>query len=235
MMTVGTVGGSVQVTGPPVQVATGLRNPFGLTLDASGDLVVGDNGIDGAHVVDELSADALHVIPASQIGKQVYDFGFPGSYTSFATGAYVDGDPSATPPLVAFTPVPDANGVLQKSEGLSALAYAAPGSLPFVGSEGGEFVSFHGVFDAGGAANYDNALLYYDFASGNITPIVDAGNPAIGHIDGLIVEGNSLFLEEFSATGEVNGLSGLGGGAVYQFDFAAPEPATFCQPWAVWA
>jgi len=25
----------------------------------------------------------------------------------------------------------------------------------------------------------------------------------------------------------VNGLSGLGGGAVYQFDFAAPEPATF--------
>jgi hypothetical protein len=229
MMTVGTAGGLVQVDGAPVQVATGLRNPFGLTLDANGDLVIGDNGIDGAHAVDELSADALHAIPASQIGQQVFDFGFPGSYTLFGNGAYVNGDPGATPPLAVFTPMPDENGALQKSEGLSALAYVAPGAMPFVGTEGGEFISFHGVFDAGGAANYDNAVLYYDFASGGITPIVDAGNPAIGHIDGLLVEGSSLYMEEFSATGEVNGLSGLGGGDIYDFNlsYAAPEPGTF--------
>jgi hypothetical protein len=230
MMTVSTAGGSVQVTGAPTQVVSGVRNPWGLSLDASGDLVVGDNGIDGAHVVDELGADTLHVVPAGQIGSQVFDFGFPNTYTVFSDGSYVNGDPNAVPPLVAFTPVADANGALQKSEGLSAMAYAAPGSLPFVGSEGGEFIGFHGVFDAGGAANYDNALLYYDFASGQYEPILDAGNSAVGHIDGLLVDGHALLLEEFSSTGEVNGLSGLGGGAIYDFDFSsdyAPEPSTW--------
>jgi hypothetical protein len=118
---------------------------------------------------------------------------------------------------------------LQSSEGLSALAYVAPGAMPFVGAEGGEFISFHGVFDAGGAANYDDAVLYYDFASGEVIPIVDAGNPAIGHIDGLLVEGSALYMEEFTQTGEVNGLSGLGGGDIYEFNlsYAAPEPGTF--------
>jgi hypothetical protein len=182
--------------------------------------------------VDELSADTLHLIPKDQIGKQVYDFGFPGSYTSFATGAWINGDPNAVQPLVASTPVLNGSGAAQKSEGLSAMAFAATGSLPFVGPEGGEFVSFHGVFDAGGAANYDNSLLYYDFASGRVIPILNAGTLGVGHIDGVLVDGHSLLLEEFSVTGEVNGLSGLNGGRIYDFNFSAdyppaPEPNTF--------
>ncbi len=58
-MVVNPSGGQVQLVSGPVQIATGLRNPFGLSLDSLGDLVIGDNGIDGPHVVNQLSADTL--------------------------------------------------------------------------------------------------------------------------------------------------------------------------------
>jgi hypothetical protein len=229
-MVVDPTGGQVQVVSAPVQVATGLRNPFGLSLDSLGDLVIGDNGIDGPHVVNQTGADTLDLIPAALIGTQVFDFGFPHSYVDFATGLYVSGDPNATAPLTAFRPVPDSNGVLQSSEGLAGMAYAAPGSLPFVGPDGGEIVVFHGVFDAGGSANYDNAVEYYDFASGLYYPILDAGAPGVGHIDSVAINGHVLYLGEMTSTGLVNGLAGLGGGDIYAFDFSAastPEPSTW--------
>ena len=214
----------------PYLSPTGLRNAFGISLDSLGDLVIGDNGIDGAHTVNQLGADTLDLIPAAQIGTKVFDFGFPDSYVSFATGQYISGDPKATAPMVAFRSVEDSMGDLQSAEGLSDMAYAAPGSLPFVGVDGGEVIGFHGVFDAGGANNYDNALLYYDFASGNYFPILDAGAAGVGHIDSVAIDGHVLYLGEMSSTGLVNGLAGLGGGDIYAFDFsgaAAPEPSTW--------
>jgi hypothetical protein len=222
--------GHVQLVSGPVQIATGLRNPFGLSLDSLGDLVIGDNGIDGPHVVNQLGADTLDVIPAAMIGTQVFDFGFPNSYVEFATGNHVSGDPGSTAPLTAFIPVADSMGHLQSSEGISAMAYAAPGSLPFVGAEGGEVIGFHGVFDAGGSANYDNALEYYDFASGKYFPILDAGTAGVGHFDSVTIDGHALYLGDMSSIGTVNDLSGLGHGAVYEFDFSAasaPEPSTW--------
>ena len=229
-MVVDPTGGQVQIVSAPVQIATGLRNPFGLSFDSLGDLIIGDNGIDGAHPVNELGADTLDLIPADLIGTQLFDFGFPNSYVNFATGQYVSGDPGATPPLAAFLPVEDSMGNLQSSEGLSDMAYAAPGSLPFVGPEGGEIIGFHGVFDAGGSANYDNALEYYDFASGLYYPILDAGTPGVGHIDSVAIDGHVLYLGEMTSTGLVNGLAGLGGGDIYEFDFSSayvPEPSTW--------
>jgi hypothetical protein len=229
-MVVNPSGGQVQLVSGPVQIATGLRNAFGLSLDSLGDLVIGDNGIDGAHPVNELGADTLALIPASMIGTQLFDFGFPNSYVEFATGNYISGDPGATAPLTAFLPVSDSMGTLQSSEGLSDMAYAAPGSLPFVGPDGGEIIGFHGVFDGGGSANYDNALEYYDFASGKYYPILDAGTPGVGHLDSVAIDGHTLYLGEMSATGVVNDLSGLGQGAIYEFDFSAayaPEPSTW--------
>ncbi len=224
-------GNSLTVLGPPQQVAKGLRNPYGLTLDASGNLIIGDNGQDGAHLVNEVGADTLDVVPAARIGTVIYDFGFPNSYTDFATGQRVNGDPGATAPLVSFVPVPNAAGTLQYPEGLAGMAYAPPGSMPFVGSLGGEVVAFDGTKDAAGAANFDDALLYYDFASGKYSAIVDSGSAGAGHLDTVLVSGNSLFVADFSSAGIVDDVGGTGSGAIYEFTFnAAASSITSLSP-----
>ena len=145
MMTVqSTSGNSVQIASPPQQIATGLRNPFALNLDSAGDLIIADNGIDGNHIVHELGADTIDEIPANEIGRQIYDFGFPDSYTDYGTGQRINGDPNAVAPKVSLTPSLDSNGIPQNCEGASASVFLPAGSLSFVGSEGGEIVSCNG-------------------------------------------------------------------------------------------
>ncbi len=227
-MTVQPGANGAQVVSGPVQIATGVRNPYGLTLDAAGDLVIGDNGQDGAHNPNEIGADTLNILPSSGIGNSVLDFGFPNSYTNFNTGARSDGDPNATGPLVAFTPTDDSNGVPQDSEGLSGMAYAAPGSVPFAGAGGGEFIGFYGTIDQAGANNPDNAFLYYDFASGQYYPLVDGGTAGVGHLDTVLVSGNSVFVADFSTSGNVDNAADSNSGAIYQFTISpAPEPPGF--------
>ena len=221
MGTIKNTGGVLQAVGAPAQVATGLRNAYGLSFDAAGDLIIGDNGQDGAHIGHELGADTLHAIPAAQIGQSIYDFGFPNSYVDFGTGSYIDGDPGATPPLAAFVPVADANGVLQYSEGLSAMGF-----VPFMGAQGGEFIGFHGEKNGTGAANDDNALLYYDFASGRYFPVVDAGTPGVGHLNTVLISGNTLYIADMATAGVVDGVGGADTGAIYAFTLATPEPSS---------
>ena len=168
------------------------------------------------------------MIPRSLIGTGIYDFGFPNAYVSFATGNWVnDGNANAIQPLIAFRPVADAGGVLQKSEGLSGMAFAPAGSLPFVGALGGEIIGFYGK-SASGTANDRNALLYYDFAAGTLVPILNAGTAGVGHLNSIAVSGHTLLLGEMATySGGTNDIGGLGSGAIYSFEFSTPEPGTF--------
>lgn len=227
-MTVQPGANSVSVVTAPVQIVTGVRNPYGLSLDNNGDLVVGDNGQDGAHNPNEIGADTLNLVPLSGVGTNVLDFGFPNSYTDFNTGVRINGDLNATGPLVAFVPTDDPNGILQYSEGLAGMAYAPPGSMPFVGAEGGEFIGFHGVKDSAGADNNHDAFLYYDFASGQYYPILDGGTSGVGHLDSVFVSGNTLFVADYATAGLVDSAGDYPSGALYEFTFtSAPEPATW--------
>ncbi len=217
-------GGALQVLGAPTQIGKGMRNPYGLTLDGAGNLIVGDNGIDGTHVVNQQGADTLYRLPAAQLGNGVFDLGFPDSYTDFATGLRVNGDPNAIQPIASFLPIVS-QGITNYSEGLSGMAYAPPGSFPFVGVLGGEFITFHGSKDKADAANTHNAVEYFDFSSGLYTPILDSGSIGAGHFDTALVSGNSLFLADFASSGK-EGAGGEGTGKIVQFDFAVPEPGT---------
>jgi hypothetical protein len=216
--------GSVDVVQQPTQVATGLRNPYGLSLDVNGNLIIGDNGQDGSHANgNELGADSLDIVPANAIGQTIYDFGFPASYTNFSTCQLVNGDPASVRSTAAFCLVNDAYG-LDRSEGLAGMSYIPPGALSFVGPNGGEFIGFHGVTDAAGSANYDNATLYYDFARGQYYQIVHAGTAGVGHLDTVLMSGSSLFLLDMAMQGVVDGTGGAGSSNLYSFDLATPEP-----------
>jgi glucose/arabinose dehydrogenase len=118
MVTVIDTGDAVEVSAP-LLVARGLRNASALVFDpATGDLVIGENGIDTPEDrIVSLSADEINVIPADQVGVDVFDFGFPTSYVDYATGEPVR--PDGEPPVVAFTPLDGS-----ESEGIAALAVA---------------------------------------------------------------------------------------------------------------
>lgn len=220
---------SAVITSPPQQIAGGLRNPFALTTDSQGDLLIADNGIDGSHVSHELGADAIDEIPAGTIGQSIYDFGFPDSYTDFGTGQRVSGDPGATLPLVALTPAPDSNGIPQNCEGASAMAFLSAGSFPWVGSQGDIIVACSG---SSGPVDNENSVVLYDVASGTLVTILDAGNPGVGDLSGLAFAGNNLFVEDIATNGQEESISGLGQGVIYEFDLSGlatstPEPGTW--------
>lgn len=198
-----------------VQIASGLRNAFGLGFHPSGDVYIAENGIDG--LVDAnipLSADELNRIPAAQVGTTMVNFGFPNHYIDYATGAVVGS--GGTLPLAAFLPI---NGI--RSEGPAGLAFA-PTGFP-AGLNDGIFIGFHGRGFAGGV-NPENAVVYYDFVAARYFHfLLPGGN---GPIDSLASSGNALFLADLTTT---NSFNGAGTGAIYMVtdaNAAIPEPAS---------
>ena len=202
------------------QLASGVRNPAGLAFHpTTGDLYFEDNGIDGLVDGNEpLSADELNRIPRANLGVSVANFGFPGSYTTYRTGATVG--TAGIPPLMVFQPLPDPfTG--HESEGPNDIVFAPPGFPE--GLNTGVFLGFHGRFGEGGANNEENPVVYANPSTGNYFHFIAGQQPGIGHFDGLLATRDSLFLADLASTGNI--FNGAGTGVIYQIQSLVKPPA----------
>jgi hypothetical protein len=179
------------------QIATGLRNASGLEFHPqTGDLYIGENGIDGlANVNEPHSADELNVIPASELGASIVNFGFPSTYEQYRTGQTVGS--AGTPPRVAFQPIPTPNGT--EAEGINEIAFA-PRAFP-AALRNGLFAGFHGRFSLGGLQNEENPVAFVDPTTHEYFHIVSNEEPAIGHPDGFASTYDTLYLSDMSPSG----------------------------------
>lgn len=202
----------------PTLIARGLRNAAGMTFDASGNLYLQDNGIDGAGH-DSLSADELNRIAAADLGAIVPDFGFAGTYVDYVTGTTVGPTEGITQPLVAFRPIDG-----EKSEGAVDVALA-PTSFP-ADFAGGVFVAFSGKFNLGGLQNDENPLVFIDTATN--TPFHFISNQLLGHPNGVLSTSDALYLSDLNYRGAFGGVSSTGvpadqEGVIYRITYV-PEP-----------
>lgn len=192
-------------------IARGLRNATGFVFHPeTGDFYFQDNGIDGLSDANEpLSADELNMIRAPDLGGAVEYFGFPTNYIEYRTGRNVGG--LGVQPLVAFQPLPNPlTG--NESEGPNDIVFAPPGFPP--GFNNGIFVSFHGKFNGGGLANEENPLVYVDLTTTNYFHFIEGRQEDVGHLDGLLATGDSLFVADLATNGNLS--FGSGFGVIYQ-------------------
>ena len=217
-LTVDDTGASTTLSGL-TQIAGGLRNAAGIQVHpGTGDLWFEDNGIDGLVDGNEpLSADELNRISAADVGGAVEHFGYSDDYIQYRTGDRVG--TGAVQPVVAFQPLPDADG--SESEGPSQIAFA-PANFP-AGLRDGIFVGFHGKFFDSGVANEENPLVYFDPTTGQYFHFISNDEPNIGHLNGLLSTNDSLFLADFGTT-----TATTGDGAIYQIQ-VTPKPLTAWQ------
>lgn len=213
-------GGTLQVS-TPTQIASGLRNAAGMTFDAAGNLLLQDNGIDteGNRGVS-FSADELNRVSAADLGTTVPNFGFADTYIDYATGATVGPTTGVTAPLVDFRPVDG-----ERSEGAVEIAMAPDGFASDF--DGGVFVAFYGM-GGGGTANEENPVVFANPSTGDHYHFIE--NQLMGHPNGLLGMGDSLWLTDLSYTGSlsstVGGVPANEAGVIYQIT-AVPEPATW--------
>ncbi len=201
-----------------VQVGAGLRNAAGFTFHpATGDLYLQDNGIDGLEVATEPhSADELNFIAREDVGREpIPDFGFPDNYIAYRTGEVVGGE--GVQPVIAFQPVPDPQ-TGRRSEGPNDITFAPPGFPD--GLNTGIFLGFHGIFNQGGLANDQNAVVYADPETGGYFHFIHGQQEGIGHPDGLLATRNTLFVADMTTGGNMN--DGAGQGVIYQIKALTP-------------
>jgi hypothetical protein len=163
---------------------------------ATGDLYLGDNGIDGLVNVNEPhSADEIHVVPAANLGNAILDFGFPSTYEAYRTGVTVGS--TGELPLVTFQPVPPPDG--SEAEGVNEVAFAPPlFPEPLVN---GLFAGFHGRFNLAGAANEENPVVFVDLDDLSYFHFVPNTDETVGHLDGVLATTDTLFLADISSHG----------------------------------
>src|SRR5262249_35389905 len=141
----------------------------------------------GGNPEEELSADEINGIAASNIGGAVENFGFPNDYIDYFTGKRVGS--GGIQPVVAFVP-----GSGPEIAGPSEIAFA-PAQFP-PGLNHGIFVGFHGIFDGGGAANDENPVAYVDLGTRQYFRFIPNSVDGVGHLDGVLATKDSLFLAD---------------------------------------
>jgi glucose/arabinose dehydrogenase len=195
------------------QIATGIRNVFGLTFDSAGDLYFSDNGMDvlppgSSQPVpppgEPPQADELNVIPAAQLGVGTPpNFGFPNCYIQYAWGS-IPGVPvgsGCVQPIMAFQPVTDSSGIHQL-KGATQIALA-PADFP-AGFNNGVFIGFTGD----GGYDDNGGVAYYDFATQQYVQFIESTN--VANILGVSSTDDALFLTD--------------AGTVYEITGSTPEP-----------
>jgi hypothetical protein len=201
--------GSVPTASGFEKVATGIRNAVGMQFDASGNFYFADNAIDGPGPDGDEppQADELNFISSSDFGSLI-DFGYPTCYVAYRTGVQVGGPCQG--PLVAFQPLPNGTPLGSESEGPSSIAFS-PVLFPGAYNDG-IFIGFAGKY-AIGPPNEENAIVYYDFGTGQYIHFVENSLPDFGQADGLLATSDSLFVSDLLT------------GNIYEIS-AAPEPRT---------
>jgi len=198
----------------PQMIATGIRNVIGMQFDAAGDFYFTDNGIDGTGPGGDEppQADELNFISAANFGT-VQNFGYPTCYIQYRTGTAIDtGGGGCVQPLVAFQPLDNGTPLGSESEGPGEMTFA-PSSFP-AGFNNGVFVGFAGKASVG-ATNEENAIVYYDFGTGQYIHFTENSLPGVGRPVGLLSTSNALFVSDILT------------GTVYEITAAVPEPSTF--------
>jgi len=196
--------GAAPTFGSLTQVASGVRNPGGITFDPSnGDLYFTDNGSGGV-------ADELNRIAAADVGGSIENFGFPSRLVNYNTGNLTGSGVGFVDPVVAFTLE---NGL--DIAGASEVIFA-PEQFP-EGLNQGTFVGFFGRFGSTGSANDANALAYADPTTGEYFQFIDVLQNGVGHPIGLATTADSLFVADFQSNGN---------GAIYQIQ-AIPRSGDF--------
>lgn len=199
------------------QVATGIRNVFGMTFDSSGNLWFADNGMDflppgsGQPVPpsgEPPQADEINVLSAAQLASGTPpNYGFPTCYIQYAWGS-IPGVPvgsGCTQPVMAFQPVTDSTGIHQLI-GATQVALA-PSTFP-AGFNDGIFIGFTGD----GGQNDNGGMAYYSFATGQYGQFIESTN--VDNLIGLSSTASALYFTD------------AGTGTVYEITSASPEPGT---------
>jgi hypothetical protein len=213
-VTVQDLGGSIGV-GTPALIATGVRVSAGLAFGSGGSLLISDNGYQSYATGDQVSADELHRLSPAQLAAGGLSLGYPNNYTDYGAGAFIGG--AGVSPFVAFLP-----GLAGEARG-AAEVVQAPSWMPN-GLSAGYLAAFHGTWDVVGADNAINPVYWVDPVSAAYFPIIAAGLPGVGHLDGVFADAQGIFLADLF---NVRGFA-AGSGAIYMLapadEAEVPEP-----------
>ncbi|HEY4360237.1 MAG TPA: PEP-CTERM sorting domain-containing protein [Bryobacteraceae bacterium] len=205
--------GATPTASHPQMVVTGIRNVIGMQFDAAGNFYFADNAIDGTGPQGDEppQADELNYIPAANFGT-LANFGYPTCYIQYRTGTPVDtGGGGCVQPLVAFQPLDNGTPLGSESEGPGEIALS-PSSFP-AGFNDGVFVGFAGKPFIG-PTNEENAIVYYDFGTGQYIHFTENSLDGVGRPVGLLSTSDALFVSDILT------------GQVYEITAAVPEPST---------
>lgn len=164
----------------------------------TGDLWVGDNGIDE----DDLTAtskppqaDELNVITADELGTTAPDFGFPRCYIEYETGSQIGNCTDVRMPVAVFQPIANSQAA-GRTEGVTEIAFS-PTTWPSPWN-GGVFALFSGASGVG-PGNDQNGVAYYHPESGAVLHFIESGTPTVGNLLGATFVGSALYIADWGA------------------------------------